>query len=177
MVKSYLHSFISMKYIWILPGLSFLIFILAFLFFRTHSMAFRMAALLVAIVLIVFMVMFYGERATISGKLKKLDNWKEYNDSYIIGQAFLLEDRMLVYDRRIIEIHYKDLKKITGAPSKADRYLLTFATDELTCRDITSSKGQAERFAAMLVKRNPQIDLSGIEAKGDGIIAHVESGR
>lgn len=177
MVKSYLHSFISMKYIWILPSLSFIIFILAFCFFRTHIMAFRTAALAVAVVLIIFMVRFYAERASISRNLKKLDRWQEYNDSYIIGQAFLLEDRMLVYDRKMIELHYKDMTEIKGGPYKGERYKLTFVTPSIQCMDITSSKGQAERFTAMLLKRNQNIKVSGIEPDGDGIIAHVESGK
>ncbi|MCR5229028.1 MAG: hypothetical protein K6D03_02780 [Solobacterium sp.] len=177
MVKSYLHAFISMKYLVILPAVSVVIFILAFAYFRTKIMLLRILVFIMAAVLAVLLAMFYGERFSISGKLRKIRNWKEYNDSYIIGQAFLLEDRMLIYDRKIREFYYRDLKEIRGEKGKKDNWNVYLISGSDSAMDVTSSKGQAQRLAAFLKARNSSISLTDIEAEGDGILAHVESGK
>ncbi len=177
MVKSYLHAFISMKYLIILPVTAFVIFILAFAYYRTKIAAFRILVFAVAAVLAILLAMFYGERFSISGKLRKIRNWTEYNDSYIIGQAFLLEDRMLIYDRKIKEFYYRDLKEIKGEKGRKDNWNVYFSSGSDSALDVTSSKGQAQRLAAFLKSKNSSIVLKDIEAVGDGILAHVESGK
>ncbi len=177
MVKSYLHAFISMKYVWILPAFAFVIFIFSALFMTFKIAVLRYIVFGLAIILAILMVRFYGERMTISSKLRKLNNWREYNDSYIIGQAFLLDERMLVYDNKIVEMQYSEITKIYGEPGKKDRYTLTFETSNQKVKDITSSEGQAERFAYFLQTKNQNIQFEGITPSGDGKIEHIESGK
>ena len=178
MVRSYLHAFISMQYVFILPAPAILIFILAACYFKTGIPAFRIAALITAMILAVLLVRFYTERMSIPKKLSRFKNWKEYNDSYIIGQAFMLEDRMLVYDNhKILEFYYQDIKELKGGPGKRDNWDVVYISADQSAKNTTSSKGQAERLAYYLKTKNPELIIEGIEPSGDGILSHIESGK
>ncbi len=178
MVRSYLHAFISMQYVFILPVPAILIFILAACYFKTGIPAFRIAALITAVILAVLLIRFYTERMSIPKKLSRFKNWKEYNDSYIIGQAFMLEDRMLVYDNhKILEFYYQDINELKGAPGKRDNWDVVYISAGQSAKNTTSSKGQAERLAAFLKAKNPELIIEGIEPSGDGILSHIESGK
>ena len=178
MVKSYLHAFISMQYVRFLPLPAMLIFVLAIVYFKTGIPALRYGVMFLALIQAGLLACFYYERSTIGQKLRGFQNVKEYEGSYIIGQAFLLEDRMLVYDRhKILEFYYNDLKSLECVPGKRDCWNVRFITDSQSALDETSSLKQAQRLAAFLVKKNPQISVSGLTPEGDGILSHIESGK
>ncbi len=178
MVKSYLHAFISMQYVLFLPVPAVLIFILAAVFFKTEIPLLRYLIFILAGIQAVLLVCFYYERASVSRRLRKIDNAREYEGSYIIGQAFLLEDRMLIYDRhRIMEFRYEDLRSLTCSPGKRDCWNVEFRSDTQQARDETSSLKQAQRLTAFLIMKNPDITVTGLVPEGDGILSHIESGK
>ncbi len=178
MVRSYLHAFISMQYVSFLPLPAVLIFILAIIYFKTGIPALRYGVMFLALVQAGLLACFYYERSTIGNKLRQFQNVKEYEGSYIIGQAFMLEDRMLVYDRhKILEFYYRDLKALECSPGKRDCWNVTFISDRAAARDETSSLKQAQRLAAFLVGKNPALTVSGLTPEGDGILSHIESGK
>ena len=146
--------------------------------FKTGIPAFRIAALITAVFLAVLLVRFYTERMSIPKKLSRFKDPKEYNDSYIIGQAFMLEDRMLVYDNhKILEFYYRDIKELKGGPGKRDNWDVVYISAGQSAKNTTSSKGQAERLAYYLKTKNPELIIEGIEPSGDGILSHIESGK
>ena len=178
MVKSYLHAFVSMQYVAVLPIPAFLIFILAAFYFKTRIPALRICVIILAVILAGLLAVFYYERWAVQGKLRKIRNYREYDGSYIIGQAFMLEDRMLIYDRhRLLEFLYTDIRELKAAPGKRDCWNVEYFSDTQSARNETSSKGQAARLAAFLKAKNPDLAVSGIEPEGDAILSHIESGR
>ena len=131
-----------------------------------------------AVILAALMVLFYWERGSISSRLRKFRNVSEYNDSYIIGKAFMLEDRMLVYDRhKILEFHYRDIRELKASPGRRDNWNVEYISDSQNARNETSSRNQTARLAAYLKAKNPDLKISGIEPEGDAVLSHIESGK
>ena len=178
MLKAYLHAFISMDYVPVLPIPAFMIFILAAFYFKTRIPALRICVMVLAVILAALMILFYWERGSISSRLRKFRNVSEYNDSYIIGKTFMLEDRMLVYDRhKILEFYYKDLRELKASPGRRDNWNVEYISDAQNAGNETSSEKQTARLAAFLKSKNPDLKITGIEPEGDAILSHIESGK
>ena len=91
MTRRYIQSFISMKYARVLPMLSFVIFACAFIYFRKGTQNAKTAALIAACILIVVMFFYYKAKFTVNREWKKIPDAKEFDDSIMLGYAFLLE--------------------------------------------------------------------------------------
>ena len=112
MTRRYIQSFISMKYARVLPMLSFVIFACAFIYFRKGTQNAKTAALIAACILIVVMFFYYKAKFTVNREWKKIPDAKEFDDSIMLGYAFFLEQRMLVFDRNHLHLYvYENLKK------------------------------------------------------------------
>ena len=177
MTKLYLRSFVTLKYTVILPVLIVLSFICMMVFINSGIVVFRYLALGFAAVMVVFLIKYIYERNTVGNQLKKIEDWNAYDNAVVIGQAFLLKDRMMVYDRSLVEFSYTDLIGVRGEKLKKGKFKLTFQIPEGSVSDVCSSKEQAGRFAQFLLTRNPSLQITEIIPEGDGKIDHIESGK
>lgn len=172
MTKTYIRSFVVMKYAVILPlciGISFLFMML---FFKTHAEHFRLLSLLFAALMLIILLIYMGDKQHAVRCLTRLSNWKAYDDSTVIGHAFLLDERMLIYDRKLYEIQYADLKTITATNKKKHTTLIF--NDHIKNR--CSSLAQAQRLAAFLHRKNEAIQFHAVVPEGDGNRLHIEAG-
>ena len=172
MTKTYIRSFTAMKYFVLLPVVTGISFIFLMLFFKTRASLFRLLALAAIACLFVILIAYRLDRWYAARCLSRLQDWRAYEDSMVIGQAFVLAERMLVYDRRVQEIHYADLKTVAARIGKKRTVLVFNDRVKNACRSLA----QAQRFAAFLQAQNPTIRFSGIEPKGDGLREHIAEG-
>lgn len=177
MTKLYLRSFVTLKYTVILPALIVLSFICMMIFFNAGIEVFRYLSLGFAALMVIFLIKYIYERNTVGNQLKKIEDAKAYDNAVIIGQAFLLKDRMMVYDRSLVEFKYTDLIGVRGEKLKKGKFRITFQIPEGSVTDVCSSQEQASRFAQFLLTRNPSLQISEIIPSGDGKIDHIESGK
>lgn len=178
MTKRFIQAFISLKYVFFLPPISIAIFICAMVYFNSKLAILKVVVGVLALLLLVVMGFYYSEKLSVSYKLSKISNAKEFDDAYIIGQAFLLENRMLVYrKRKLEEFLYTDVTEIRAKAGKKDHYILEIFTATSVTEIETSSKAQAQRFAAFVIAKKTDVKLVNINPEGDAILAHIESGK
>ena len=113
MVKRYFQSFISMKYVFVLPGLALGVFVCTFLYTSSHNELLRYIGIGFGLVLFAVMVFYYREKFTVNHQLKQVKDLEKFSDAVMIGQAFFLDERMLGYARgKIFDLTYGDIEKI-----------------------------------------------------------------
>ena len=172
MTKTYIRSFVVMKYVVILPLCVGISFAFMMIFLKTHIEQFRILALFSVVLIFVLLLIYKGDQRHAIHCLMQQYNWQAYDHSTVIHHAFLLGNRMLVYDRKLYEIPYADLKTVTAVVQKKKTILIFNNHVKNRC----SSLAQAQRFAAFLYCQNNEIQFHGIEPKGDGQRLHIEAG-
>ena len=95
MIKRYIQSYVSSKYVFALPGLALGVFVFAFLYTMSGSSVMRYIGIAIGLVLFAVMVVYYREKFMVSRQLKKVPDLNAFNDAVMIGMAFFLEGRML----------------------------------------------------------------------------------
>lgn len=175
MVKRYIQSFISMKYVFALPGIALAVFACAFLFVSTGNPIARYIGIFFGAILAAVMFFYYREKISVNLQLKKVKDLDDFSDAVMIGQAFFLEDKLLGYgNHHIFELHSGDITAIAYRTDHRGRMFL-----DVSCRDGVlpvemALKDQAKRVTAFLKQRNPVAEISGIEPSGDGSLHSID---
>ncbi|NCB32966.1 MAG: hypothetical protein EOM64_03620 [Erysipelotrichia bacterium] len=178
MTKTYIRAFISMRYMAVLPLSAIPAAVCAIIYYKTRLPMVKTIGIVLFTVLAAVMICYYGEKMTISRRLNRFKHADEYDQAVIIGTSFLLAGRTLVYEKgRLKEISFGNMKMISAVPSAKNRMTLTYSTGSITASVTASSLSQAQRIAALILKANPNIQLEGIEADGDGMLERVETGQ
>ena len=175
MVKRYIQSFISMKYIFVLPGLALGVFVFAFLYVQTGNMSMRYAGMAFGAVLFAVMFVYYREKFSASAQLKKVENLDDFSDAVMIGQAFFLEDRMLgYYKSKVFDLKYPEIKEIHYRTSSRGRMFLYLKTEKGILPVEMAVKDQARRVAMFLKTRAAEAEVMGIEPAGPGTLHSID---
>ncbi|MBQ9327553.1 MAG: hypothetical protein IJ225_03345 [Solobacterium sp.] len=175
MVKRYIQSFISMKYVLVLPMLALMVFVSAFLYTMSGKEVFRLIGLLFGVILAVVMFFYYREKIRASRSLKRVENLSDYSDAIMIGQAFFLEDRMLGYHKGMVrELHYPEVTNISFTELNGGKLFLNLDTAGGVLPVEMSIKDQARRVAEFLVVRSPDAKVEGIDPYGEGTLHSID---
>ncbi len=175
MTRRYIQSFISMKYARILPLLSFVIFACAFIYFRRGTSSAKIGALIAAVILLAVMFFYYRAKFTVNREWKKIPDAKEFDDSVMLGYAFFLEKRMLVFDRNHLHLYsYENLKKVSLQEESHGKLMMHVTDGSDDSAFELSAKEQAGRVAAFLKSHHADLKLEGVEAAGDGSLHSID---
>ena len=175
MIKRYIQSFISMKYVFVLPGLALGVFVFAFLYTTSRNSVMRYIGIAFGVVLFLVMFFYYKEKFTVNSQLKKVKQLDDFSDAIMIGQAFFLEDRMLGYHKgRIFDLTYPDITAIQYRTDNRGKMFLDLTTAKGILPVEMAVKDQARRVAQFLKTRAPQASVSGIEPAGDGRLHSID---
>ena len=175
MVKRYIFSFISMKYVFVLPGIALAVFACAFMYVSTGNAAARYIGIAFGAVLAVVMFFYYREKITVNLQLRKVKDLDDFSDAVMIGQAFFLENRMLGYgNHRIFVLENGDITSVACRTDNRGRMFLDLTSSQGVLPVEMALKDQARRVAAFLKQRNPKAEVTGIEAAGDGTLHSID---
>ncbi len=175
MVKRYIQSFISMKYVFFLPGLALVVFACAFLYVSTGNPIPRYVGIVFGILLFAVMFVYYREKIGASLALKKVRELDSFSDAVMIGQAFFLEDRMLGYgNKKVFDLKYSDISRVSYRTDARGRMFLNLETPQGTLPVEMALKNQASRVACFLKTKNPSAEIEGIEPSGEGTLLSID---
>ena len=175
MVKRYVQSWISMKYVFALPGLALGVFVFAFLYSMSGNEIMRYIGIAIGMVLGVVMVVYYREKFSVSRQLKKVNDLNAFNDAVMIGHAFFLEERMLGYaPNKIFDLKYGDISSVTFEENNRGTMFLNLETAQGTLPVEMALKDQASRVANYLQTKNPALTVSGITLSGAGTLHSID---
>ncbi|MCH4266437.1 MAG: hypothetical protein LKF79_07325 [Solobacterium sp.] len=178
MTKTYIRSFISMRYMAVMPLTAIPAAVMAIIYYKTQSAVFRTIGIALFVILAAVMILYYGEKLTVSARLNKFKQVKDYDQAVIIGTSFILNERTLIYEKgKLTEFYLRDLQAVSCEDASKDRIHLTYQGDGKSASIYCSTKAQAERLAGFLKQENPSIALNGITPSGDGMLEHVETGK
>ncbi len=175
MVKRYIQSYISMKYVFVLPGLALAVFVCAFLYTSTGNEIMRYIGIGFGCVLAVVMIFYYKEKFTLRAQLKKVTNLNEFEQAVMIGQAFFLEKRMLGYgNKKLFELTYPQIQAAEFTEKTGGKMFLNLSTEQGLLPVEMALRDQAARVASFLQARNPELKVSGIEPSGNGTLRSID---
>ena len=175
MVKRYIQSFISMKYVFVLPGIALAVFACAFMFVSTGNPIARYIGMAFGAVLFVVMFFYYKEKISAGMQLRKVKDLDDYSDAVMIGQAFFLEDKLLGYgNQKVFELHNGEITAISYRSDSKGRMFLDLTSKEGVLPVEMALKDQARRVLAFLKQRNPEAEISGLEPSGDGTLHSID---
>ena len=174
MIKRYYRSLITLKYAAVQTIAAFLVFIFAFITFRTGNKAAYWAAVASGLLLAGGMVYVQIVKARMIRQLKPVEHLNRYyDDGAVLGRSFFLEERMLLCSdaMRIKERPVSEVKMMKVTPSAKGKYLIQLDEDFITA----DNRLQAERLAAFLKKKNPAMTLDGIKPNGSGAFRELKA--
>lgn len=175
MVKRYIQSFISMKYVFVLPGLALGVFVFAFLYTTSGNATMRYIGIAFGVILFLVMIFYYKEKFTVNAQLKKVKQLDDFSDAVMIGQAFFLEDRMLGYSKgTIFDLIYPEITAIQYRADNRGKMFLDLSTEKGILPVEMAIKDQAGRVAQFLKNRAPQAAVTGIEPGGEGTLKSID---
>lgn len=175
MVKRYIQSFISMKYVFVLPGLALGVFVFAFLYTTSGNATMRYIGIAFGVILFLVMIFYYKEKFTVNAQLKKVKQLDDFSDAVMIGQAFFLEDRMLGYAAgKIFDLSYRDITSVSFTEGKGGKLFLNLETSQGILPVEMALKDQAARVANYLSVKNPSLAVSGITPSGAGTLHSID---
>jgi len=175
MVKRYIQSWVSMKYVFVLPGLALGVFVFAFFYTTSGNNTMRLIGGAIGLVLLCVMAVYYREKFSISRQLKKVNDLNAFNDAVMIGHAFFLEGRMLGYTTgKIFDLKYEDIQSVRFEQDSRGRMFLNLETPQGTLPVEMALKDQASRVAKFLSTKNPHLTVSDITPSGAGTLRSID---
>ena len=175
MVKRYIQSFISTKYVFVLPSLALGVFVCAFFYTSSGNPISRYIGIGFGLILFAVMAVYYKEKFSASSQLKKVKDIEAFEDAVMIGQAFFLEERMLGYWKgKVFDLKYSDITSISYSADSRGKMYLDLTTGQGVCRVEMALKDQAARVAKFLSVRNPDAAVNGITPSGAGTLHSID---
>ena len=173
MVKRFYQSVISLKFSFFLTALSIAVFAVAFLWVNSNNENYKYALIALACVLAIALIFYYKQKFTVSKTLRSIQNIKEYENAGMLERSFILEDRMLIGYKNVIEEHPTNTIKKVSYLDEGKRGVLEIQSEEGNYKAQVISKDEAERFCAFIKRKNPEVQLENIEVKGNGTLKEL----
>ena len=173
MVKKFYLGLISLQYSFILVALPIIIFFLAFSQMRNPALNYRLPMIIVTVILAIVMFFYYKAKIGITMTLRKVKNIDAYEEGGMLDRSYILEDRMLAgYKLGVVERKTTGIHKLQ-AEHKGRKVILHMDGEEGTFDAIAIDQNEAERFAAFMKRKNPEIVLENIETRGTGTLKEL----
>ena len=168
MIKKYYQSLHSLKYSLVLPGFTFLIFVVAFIRDKRKEPFLTGVLMVLVVLLMILMFFYYLGKIRISKQLKAIENIDEYKKGGMVDQSWILEYRILAYHQGVIqEVLVKDIRSMVVQEGQHGKYTFIFNDSiRMSCQDLSEGR----RLLAILLKMNPSIQYTGLTPEGDGRI-------
>lgn len=177
MVKRYYYGLISLRYVYFMFGLPMVIFVLAFMQAKKRNPMLYVLMIICAVLLGVVLIFYYKNKYRIWKTLKKVENIEEYAEGGMVDRSYVLEDRMLACEGlNVQERRTDDIQSLEYEEGKHGSVLLHIESEEGSYDMSAVSKGEAQRFAAFLKRKNPGIRLIHIEPAGNGTLKELGAG-
>ena len=169
MLRKYVAGFIAMRYVRAEFVLAVSVLILAYINDRLFPDRLRYGILACIAGIVVILIMYVRDRIRTARQLEGIQDQGEYENAVVLGNAFFLENRVAAYaGGNVIEDDYSgitDAELLTGRKSNlAVRLTIRGKTYDAQA----ATPQQAERLAAFLKKKNPEIRLHDLKANGPG---------
>ena len=163
MIKKYYQSLHSLKYSLVLPGVTFLIFVVAFIRDKRKEPFLTGVLMVLVVLLMILMFFYYLGKIRISKQLKAIENIDEYKKGGMVDQSWIL-----AYHQGVIqEILVKDIRSMVVQEGQHGKYTFIFnGSIRMSCQDLSEGR----RLLAILLKTNPSIQYTGLTPEGDGRI-------
>ncbi len=173
MIKRFYYGLISLYYSFFLTGLPLVIFILAFARQKNPRPALKYGMIAATVLLAVIMFFYYSKKIGVSRSLKKVENIEEYQNGGMLDRSYILEDRMLAGYGLTVTEHKTTGIRLLKAEDQGRRLILTLDGEEGEFKVNALDRSEAERFAAFIKRKNPDVVLEGIEPKGSGSLKEL----
>ena len=156
--------------------LALIIFAIAWMENKTHETKYRIIMAVLALILLVIMFFYYRYKFRISSVIRKAENVDEYEKGGMLERSFILEDRMLAgCGFNVSEQKTTGIRKMS-LEEKGRKIILHLTNSEGTFDMQAIDKGEAERFAAFMKRKNPDIILNNVTPKGNGTLKELGAG-
>lgn len=176
MVKRYYTSRIALVFSAPMTLLAFSVFIVAWFDNKNTSAKLKPVMIVLAVLLGIVMFFYYRYKIRISSALRKVENLEEYEKGGMLERSFILEERMLAGSGLgVKELKTAGVKKLE-LEDKGHKLILHITNGEGTFDAQVIDRSEAERFAAFMKRKNPDIILSNVEPKGNGTLKELGAG-
>ncbi len=170
MLRRYYKSLISMQFAVSQTGNAALVFLFAFLTSRTGNPIFRYLGIACGIVLALQILFVQFRKQQVAAQLNKVKKAEVYyTEGAMLGKSFILEDKMLVCDEKLVILEYPTTgytrMQVTKLPKEKEQIALE--GQQAFCF-VVDNKTQSQRLAAFLKRKNPSMELVGVTPDGDG---------
>ena len=173
MIKRFYYGLISLYYSFFLTGLPLVIFVLAFARQKNPKPALQYGMIAATVLLAVIMAFYYAKKINVSRSLKNVENIEEYEKGGMLDRSYLLEDRMLAgFGLSVHEYKTTGITKLS-AEEKGRKVILTLTGTEGEFKATALDRSEAERFAAFIQRKNPDVILENITPKGSGTLKEL----
>lgn len=177
MVKRYYYGLVSLRYVYFMFGLPMIIFVLAFMMTKRKNPVLYVLMGVCAVLLGIVLIFYYKNKYRIWHTLKQVDNLEEYAAGGMVDRSYILEDRMLACEGLNVQEHRTDdIDSLELKEGKHGSVLLHIESEEGSYDMTAISKQEAQRFAAFLQKKNPDIRLINIQTSGNGTLHELGAG-
>ncbi|MCR5795405.1 MAG: hypothetical protein K6G61_08725 [Solobacterium sp.] len=174
MIKRFYYGLLGLRYSYGLTGLSLIIMVIAFIKTRKSAPVVDYLLYITAAALAILMFFYYKAKWNIRSQLKQISDLKAFEKGGMVDESYILEDRMLVYrNRKIMERPVKGITKMEVINAPRGRLLLRITDQEMTYEMGSFGRPEAERFAAFLKRRNPEMEFVNITPKGAGTLKEL----
>lgn len=173
MVKRFYQGLVSLYFSTPLTMLALFVFVAAFIDNMKPEWNLKPVMGGIALVLAVVMFFYYKNKISISRGLKKVQDIEAYEKGGMLDRSFVLEDRMLAgIGFQVSEHSTRNIRSLTAEPK--GRKVILHVEGENDSFDVQAiDHYEAERFAAYLLRNNPDIILNNIETRGEGTLKEL----
>ena len=169
MLRRYVAGFIAMRYVLAEFVLAVSVLILAYINDRLFPDRLRYGIPACIAGAAVILIMYVRDRIRTARQLGNIKNQGEYEHAVVLGYAFFLENRVAAYTRGdVIEDDYTGITDAGQLTGRKGRRIVRLTIRGKTYNTQVETPQQAERLAAFLKKKNPEIRLHDLKAKGPG---------
>ena len=174
MVKKFYYGLVSLKYAYAMFGIPLVIFTIAFIETKSHNPVFKIFMGICADILAAVMVFYYRDKLRISRTIKAVKDVNTYLSGGMVDRTYILEDRMLACaDLDLKEMSTAGVKILEMVQEKHGKPYMKLTYESDVCTVSAISMEEAQRFAAFIQRKNPDIRISGIEPKGNGTLKEL----
>lgn len=176
MIRKFYQNRISLVFSAPMTICAFAVFIVAFVM-RTDKAKpwMRIVLIVLGVILAVLMFFYYKNKISTGMALRKIKDPDAYLEGGAVDASFILEDRMLAGNGFSVSEKKTEGIRRMEVSEKGRKTLITLEGSEGTFSLTAMSKEEAQRFAAFLKRKNPDMEMN-IEPKGNGTLKELGAG-
>ena len=169
MLRRYVAGFIAMRYVLAEFALTATILILAYINGKLFLDWLRYVILACVAGVVVILILYTRDRMHTGKQLNNIKKQSEYKNATVLGYVFFLENRVAAYAKGdVIEDDYSGITDATLLIGKKGKRAVRLTINGKDFDTQVATTQQAERLAAFLKKKNPEIRLHDLKTKGPG---------